>query len=129
MNFTRAACWINSSNREKKQHTHNILILYNYWKSLKFDSHHQKTWLYLLQWKPFKNDEKYCIFHHKTLLVLKIFKFLCLLFGHVKNVLIRKVNFERLISKCMTSQLVNKQLHYTYCSLSHKVTRQWNLTR
>ena len=37
----------------------------------------------------------------KALFVLKIFKFLAWLFGHVKNGLIRKI---RLISKLMTSQ-------------------------
>ena len=37
----------------------------------------------------------------KALFVLKIFKFLSWLFGHVKNGLIRKI---RLISKLMTSQ-------------------------
>ena len=37
----------------------------------------------------------------KALFVLKIFKFLLWLFGHIENSLIGKT---RLISKCMTSQ-------------------------
>ena len=43
-----------------------------------------------------------------------------------KNGLIRKI---RLISKFRRHGLVNKQLQYTCCSISHelKVTKQWNL--
>ena len=63
----------------------------------------------------------------KALFVLKIFKLLSWLFwSHRKNGLIRKT---KLISKLMTSHLVNEQLQYTYCLLFHEVkaTRQWNL--
>ena len=36
--------------------------------------------------KPFKNDKKFFLFHLKSyLFVLKIFKFLSWLFGHVKK--------------------------------------------
>ena len=42
-----------------------------------------------------------------------------------KNGLIRKL---RLISKFITSNLVNKELQYRYCAISHKVkaTRIWS---
>ena len=41
----------------------------------------------------------------------------------------KKLNKIRLISKLMTSNLVNKQLKETYCPISHEVkaTRQGNL--
>ena len=39
----------------------------------------------MLQGKSFKNDEKYFSFILKALFVLKIFKFLFRLFGHVKK--------------------------------------------
>ena len=46
----------------------------------------QKNLLYLLQWKPFKNHEKmlFC-FNLKPLFLLKIFKYLSWLFGHVEK--------------------------------------------
>ena len=92
--FTRAACWINSkiTNRGKNTtliifcHYCWLLLWCNYWKSLKSESHHQKTLLYLLQWKRFNDDEKCTLyFILKNVLVLKIFKVLCWLFGHVKK--------------------------------------------
>ena len=43
----------------------------------------KKVLCYLLDLKPFKNDEKCFLFHLKALFVLKIFKFLSRLFGHV----------------------------------------------
>ena len=70
---------------------------------LKLDCQSSKKKYCLLEWKPFKNDEKnafYIIL--KALFVFKIFKFLFWLFGHIeKNSLIRKI---RLILKFMTSQ-------------------------
>ena len=43
-----------------------------------------------------------------------------------KNGLIRKI---RLISKFMTSQLVKKQLQYTYCAISREVkATNWSIT-
>ena len=110
--FTRAVCWIDSklSNRDKNFtliifvfcHCCWSLLWCYYWKSLKSDSHHQETLLYLLQWKnPLKMMKNAYYFISKTLLVVKIFKFLCWLFGRVKNGLIRKI---RLTSKLMTMQ-------------------------
>ena len=56
----------------------------------------------MLQWKPFKNDEKAFYFILKALFVLKIFKFLSRLVVHTeKKGLIRRL---RLISNFMTSQ-------------------------
>ena len=70
--FIRAACWINSKISKRYKNTTLITFLFchccwsilwcNYWKSLKSDFHHQKTLLYLLQWKPFKN---YSSFFHQ----------------------------------------------------------------
>ena len=50
--------------------------------SLKSNSHLLKTLFYLLQWKPFKSDEKPFFLNLKVLFVLKLFKFLYWLFGH-----------------------------------------------
>ena len=36
----------------------------------------QKSWIYLLKWKPFKNDEKCFMFCLKAFFILKISKFL-----------------------------------------------------
>ena len=55
---------------------------------LKLDFHLPKIFFHLLQWKPFKNDEK-CIL--KALFVLKIFKLLSWLFARVE----KKVWIER----------------------------------
>ena len=52
---------------------------------LKSDSHLQKKLCYLLHWKPLKNDEKWFLFHLKALFVLKTFRFLSWLFGHVEK--------------------------------------------
>ena len=41
--------------------------------------------LYLLQWNPFKNDENCFCFTLKDIFVLKIFKFLSWLYGHVEK--------------------------------------------
>ena len=54
-------------------------------KVLKFDSYLPKKLFHLLQWKPFQNHRKYIWFFRKTLFVLKIFKFLSWLFGHVEK--------------------------------------------
>ena len=72
MDFTRAACWINSkiSNRDKNStliiflfcHYCWLLLWCNHWKS---DSHFVKKLFYLLQWKPFKNYEK-CFYFIKS---------------------------------------------------------------
>ena len=46
-----------------------------------------QVWVNFFNWKLFKNDEKLFLFHSKALFVLKIFKFLSLIFGHLLNVL------------------------------------------
>ena len=63
----------------------------------------QRNLFYLLQWKPFKNDEKCSWSHRKNSLRFKSFKSFSWIFRHVarKNGLIRKL---RLISKLMTTQ-------------------------
>ena len=68
MKFTRAACWTDSKISNRDKDTTVIIFLFchfccsllwcNYWKSFKSDSYHQRMLLYLVQWKPFKNDEK-----------------------------------------------------------------------
>ena len=45
----------------------------------------QKNLFYLLQWKPFKNDEKWSLFHLKTFLVLKILKFSSRIFDYAEK--------------------------------------------
>ena len=58
---------------------------------VKSDSQLSNKSLYLLQWKPFKSDENAFYFISKALFVLKIFKFLSWIFGHVE----KKVWLER----------------------------------
>ena len=41
-------------------------------------------------WKPFKNDEKWFLFHFKSFFVLKLFKFVLTFWLYRKNGLIRK---------------------------------------
>ena len=76
LKLTRAALWIilKISNRNKST-TLLIFLFCHYfwsllwckcWKSLKMDSHRPKALLYLLQWNPFKNDEKCFLFLLKT---------------------------------------------------------------
>ena len=77
MKFTRAACWFNSKISNRDKNTAFIILLFvlywcNYWKSLKSDSHLSDS-KKLLQWKPFKNDEKCFYFILKALLPIKIF--------------------------------------------------------
>ena len=95
MIFNRTAYWIKSKigNKDKKptfirflfcRHCWSFLWC-SYWKSLKSDSHHPKTLLYLLQLNPFKNIKNAFYFILKTLLVLETFKFLCWFFGLVKE--------------------------------------------
>ena len=49
---------------------------FSHWNHLCLTLIFQKKLFYLLQWKPFKNDEKCVLFKLKALFVLKIFKFL-----------------------------------------------------
>ena len=74
-----------------------LLILPTY--SLKPGSHLPKK--YLLQWKLFKSDGNAFYFMLKASFVLKMFKFLCQLFGHIEKV---GSLATRLISKFMMSQ-------------------------
>ena len=64
--------------------TDDDLIACNYTR-LKSDPHLPKKRFYLLQWKPFKNDENAFYFILKALFVLKIFKCLSWLFGHIEK--------------------------------------------
>ena len=54
----------------------------------------------------------------KTLLVIKIFKFLSCLFGYVE----KTARSERLglFQNSDVTVFLNKQLQYTYCSISHE---------
>ena len=82
--FTRTARWMISK------------IINNY-RTLTL----QKICFICFNENPLKITKNAFYFILKSLLVLKIFKFLCCFFCHVKTVLIRKI---RLISKFMTSQ-------------------------
>ena len=52
---------------------------------LKSDSHLLKKVFHLLQWNPFKNDEKCFLFHLKNFLRSLIFNFLRWISGHVEK--------------------------------------------
>ena len=66
-----------------------------------------------------KNDEKCFSFHLKSSFCSQVIQIFVLNFWSCrKNGFIRNI---RLISKFMTSYLVNKDLQYTYCSISHKL--------
>ena len=54
-----------------------------FWHTIKVGLLPSKKICYLVNIKPFKNDEKCFLFHLKTLFVLKIFEFLSQLIGHV----------------------------------------------
>ena len=99
-------------------------IFHESWKS---DSQLTKKFCYLLHWKPIKNDKKCFLFYLKTLFVLKIFKLLSWHFGHVgKTSLLERQGW---LQNLWRHNLVNKQLQYTYWSISHELkgTRQCNL--
>ena len=70
-----------------------------------------------------KNDFYFIL---KDLFVFKIFKFLLWVFDYVEKTawLKNQANFEIYDF----TALVNKQLQYTYCQISHelKLIRQWN---
>ena len=74
--------------------------------------------------RPLKMMKNAFYFNSKAQFVLKIFVLTFL--PYRKNDLIRKI---RIISKLVTSSLVNNQLQYTYCAISHEVNtiRQLNL--
>ena len=66
------------------------------------DPHPPKEIFYLLQWKPFKNDEKCFLFHLKSSFCFQdISSFVLTFWLFRKNGLIRKI---RLVPKFMTSQ-------------------------
>ena len=63
------------------------------------------------------------VFHFilKGFFVLKIFKFLSWIFAHAhveKMTWLERKKFKKFM---MPHKLVNKQLQYTYCTISHKV--------
>ena len=70
-------------------------------------------------WKPWKNMKNAFYFILKALFLLKIFKFLSWVFGHVEKTvwLGREGQFQSL----SRHNLVNKQLKYTYCLTSHEL--------
>ena len=74
--------------------------------------------------KMIKNDFYFIL---KAVFILKIFKCLCWLYGHVGKTawLERWGEFQNLWHQ----GLVKKQLQYTYCQIYHEVkaTRQWHL--
>ena len=82
---------------------------------------------YLLYWKRFRDHEKCFLFHLQSSFRSQDISFFVMTFWSCrKKDLIRKI---RLTSKCILHNLVDKQLQYTFCPISHevKVTRQWNL--
>ena len=99
------------------------------WEGLKPGYHLPKKSPYFLQWKPFKNFEKWFLFHLKSSFrSWDIWVFVLTFWPCRKNDLIRNI---KLISKFWRHKLVNKQLQYIYCSIARKVkaTRQWDLLR
>ena len=89
-------------------------IKYTTWRKLQRRAlTFQKKFICFIE-SPFKMMKNAFYFILNALFVLKIFKFLSWLFGHVnKNGLMRKI---RLISKS-TRHNVSKQLQYTYCPI------------
>ena len=80
----------------------------------------------LFQWEPFKNDEKCFLFHLKSSFV-KIFKILFWFFYHLDKM--AWLEIQDLLQSLSHHNLVNKQLQYIYCPISHEVhaTTQRNL--
>ena len=73
-----------------------------YLSCLKLGSHLPKNLWYLLDWKPFKNDEKCFLFQLKSSFCSQdIYVFVTTFWSYRRNGLIRKI---RLTSKLMTSQ-------------------------
>ena len=69
---------------------------------LKSDSHLPKKLCQLLDWKPFKNDNKFFLFHLKSFFLSQYIQvFVTTFWSSRKNSLVRKI---RLTSKFMTSQ-------------------------
>ena len=95
MIFTKAACWVNSkiSNRDKNItfitflcHYCFVILMVQLLKVFKVGlSPSKKNYCICFNESPLKVMENAFYFTLKTLLVLKIFKFFCWLFGHVKN--------------------------------------------
>ena len=112
MKFNRAACWMNSKLSNRDKNTRLIIFLFcqycwlllwcNYWKAWKLDPYLPKNCFICFSESLLKMMKNAFYFIWKTLLALKIFRFLCWLFDHVKKPgLIRKM---RLASKFMTWQ-------------------------
>ena len=65
---------------------HEVTTVFGYYWIKLLDSQSSKKNCCLLQWKPFKNDEKNAFdIILKALFVFKIFKFLFWLFGHIEK--------------------------------------------
>ena len=76
---------------------------------------------------PLKKVKNAFYFILKALFVLKMFKYLSRVFGHVgKTAWLERYDW---FQNLWRHSLVNKQLQYTYYPISHEVkaTRQWNL--
>ena len=75
---------------------------------------------------PLKMMKNAFYFILKALFVLKIFKFLSWLFGNVEKTAWLEIWGE--FRNLWRHSLVNKELQYTYCSISHelKATGEWN---
>ena len=87
----------------------------------------QNNCFYLLQWTPFKNDDKCFSFRVKiSFRSYQIFTFSSWFFGYVENALRKKL---WLISKFITPNTGQQIIQYTYYPISQEVkaTRQWNL--
>ena len=92
-----------------------------------FSKVHSQVWDSFCNWKPFKNDEKFFLFH------LKIFSWsqdiwtIVLTFWSCREM----AGSKRLgyFQNFWCRELRNKQLRCTYCAISQEVKaiRQWNL--
>ena len=107
-----------------EKHFYPWLISFN----LKSDSHVPKKFCFICfnesSLKLIKNAFYFIL---TALFVLKIFKFLSRLFGHVgKTAWLERYD---LFQNLWHHSLVNKQLQYAYYPMSHEVkaTRHWNL--
>ena len=82
----------------------------------KSGSHLQKKCVICFTGSPLK-VMKIFYFILKALFILKIFKFLSRLFGHVETARSERQGY---FQNSWRHNQVNKQLQYTYCSISHE---------
>ena len=104
-----------------------IAIITNVYLHLKVSCLPKKTLLFASMIALQKWWKMLFYFILKVLFILKIYKFLSWLFGHVgKTAWLERKGYLR---NSWHHNLVNKQLQYTCCPISHEVktTRQWNL--